>query len=103
MIRGAVAFLSTLVFVFSVAFVVAHSMASEPAKPPRLVAVPASESAAADGPLRVSTLGHAAPLPALRRAPAGASAALIADSPASSPSPPPASSLRANAASPPVD
>ena len=100
MIRGAVAFLSALVFVFSMTFVVAHSLSSEPATAPRLVAIPASESAAAGGPLRVRTLGRAAPLPGLRRAPAGASAALISDS--ASPTPPPASSLRTQAASPPV-
>lgn len=98
MIRGAVAFLSALVFVFSVTFVIAHSLSSEPAKAPRLVAVPESESAAADGPLRVRTLGHAAPLPALRRAPAGASAAVIADSPTPTPAPLPTSSLRTKAA-----
>lgn len=103
MIRGAVAALSTLVLVFSVTFVVTHSMSSAPATSPRLVAVPASGSAAADRPLRIRTLGRAAPLPALRRAPAGASAALAAArSPSPSPSPPPASALRAKAAAPPV-
>jgi len=93
MIRSAVTAISTLVIVFSVSFVVAHHVFSEPAKAPHLVAVPESESAAADGPLRVSTLGRAAALPALRRAPGGSSsAALVGVSPS------PTSSLRVKAA-----
>ena len=96
MIRGAATAISTLVFVFSVTFIVVHHLTSQPAQAPELVAVPASDPAATGGPLRVSTLGRAAALPALRRAPAGGSAALVAGSP--SPSSPPASSLRAKAA-----
>jgi hypothetical protein len=98
MIRAALAFLSTLVIVFSVTFVVAHELSDRPAKAPRLVAVPAS--AAVDAPLHVSTFGHAAALPALRRAPGGASAVLASAPPAPSPSPSPAPawSLRARAA-----
>jgi len=98
MIRGAVGIISTLVFAFSVSFLVAHHVFSEPAEAPQLVAVPASESAAADGPLSVRTLGRAAPLPALRRAPAGPSAALVGVSPPPSAPPSPASSLRAKTA-----
>ena len=96
MIRDAAMAISTLVFVFSVTFIAVHHLTSQPAQAPRLVAIPASDPAATDGPLRVSTLGRAAALPALRRAPAGASAALVAGS--LSPSPPPATALRAKAA-----
>lgn len=96
MIRDAATAISTLVFVFSVTFVAVHDLTSQPAQAPKLVAIPASEPAAAGGPLRVSTLGRAAALPALRRAPSGVSAALVAGSP--SPSPPPALALRAKAA-----
>jgi hypothetical protein len=93
MIRAALAFLSTLVIVFSATFVVAHELSGRPAQAPQLVAVPAS--AAAEAPLRVNTLGHAAALPALRRAAGGATAALAIASPSPSPS---AASLRAKAA-----
>jgi hypothetical protein len=97
MIRAALALLSTLVIVFSVTFVIAHELSDKPAKAPQLVGVPAS--AAADAPLRVNTLGHAAALPALRRTPAAVSAALASAPPSPSLSPsPPAASLRAKAA-----
>jgi hypothetical protein len=95
MIRAALACLSTLVIVFSVTFVAAHELTDRPVKAPRLVTIPAA--AAAGAPLRVSTLGHAAALPALRRVPGGASAALAVASPSPSPSPL-AASLRAKAA-----
>lgn len=85
MTRGAVAFVSMLVLVFSVTYVIAHSLSGAPAKAPRLVALPAP--AVAGAPLRVSTLGQAAGLPALRRAPGDASAALASSS-SPSPSPP---------------
>lgn len=74
MIRAAVALLSTVVFVFSVTFVVARLLRAEPRAVPQLVTAPAPT----DARLTVRSIGRAAALPALRRSPAGAATALTA-------------------------
>ena len=90
MIRAAVAFVSTVVFVFSVTFVVAHALSAEPERVPRLATAPASPGT----PPRVSTIGHAAALPALRRPGPGARPALVTASPPPSPASPRAKAAR---------